>query len=213
MNNKQLKEQDFKKHFLSKDAYGENGKDGDYPSLFKIALDETYNNEFPNEDEKIKEELKQMGERKRLKANEYVAIVQADGDSMGRVIEKFKIHNDRENIYVDYKDFSSKLLEYDKNSHEKIKKYGGFTIYAGGDDLLFIAPVITKNKNNIFQLIDALSGLFDNEFKHEEEKPTTSFGIAIVHHKFPLYYALDEARDLLFNKAKNYKFNGEEKMP
>ncbi|EPY6471706.1 type III-B CRISPR-associated protein Cas10/Cmr2 [Clostridium sporogenes] len=211
LNNEQLKEQDFKKHFLSKDAYGENGKDGDYPSLFKIALDETYNNEFPNEDEKIKEELKQMGERKRLKANEYVAIVQADGDSMGRVIEKFKIHNDRENIYVDYKDFSSKLLEYDKNSHEKIKKYGGFTIYAGGDDLLFIAPVITKNKNNIFQLIDVLSGLFDNEFKHEEEKPTTSFGIAIVHHKFPLYYALDEARDLLFNKAKNYKFNGEEK--
>ncbi|MCS4463720.1 hypothetical protein JTT01_03940 [Clostridium botulinum] len=62
-----------------------------------------------------------MGERKRLKANEYVAIVQADGDSMGRVIEKFKIHNDRENIYVDYKDFSSKLLEYDKNSHEKLK--------------------------------------------------------------------------------------------
>lgn len=26
-----------------------------------------------------------------------------------------------------------------------------------------------------------------------------------------MYYALDEARDLLFNKAKNYKFNGEEK--
>ncbi|MHB9945480.1 type III-B CRISPR-associated protein Cas10/Cmr2 [Clostridium botulinum] len=208
---KTLTNKDLKKHFLSVDAYGENGKDGDYPSLFKIALDETYNNEFPNEDEKIKEESKQMGERKRLKANEYVAIVQVDGDSMGRVIEKFKIHNDRENIYVDYKDFSSKLLEYDKNSHEEIKKYGGFTIYAGGDDLLFIAPVITKNKNNIFQLIDALSRLFDKEFKHEEEKPTTSFGIAIVHHKFPLYYALDEARDLLFNKAKNYKFNGKEK--
>ncbi|NFN88113.1 type III-B CRISPR-associated protein Cas10/Cmr2 [Clostridium sporogenes] len=208
---KTLNNKDLKKHFLSVDAYGKNGKDGVYPSLFKIALDETYNNEFPNEDEEIKKELKQMFEKKRLKANEYVAIVQADGDSMGRVIEKFKIHNDRENIYVDYKDFSNKLLEYDKNSHEEIKKYGGFTIYAGGDDLLFIAPVITKSKSNIFQLIDVLSGLFNKEFKYEEEKPTTSFGIAIVHHKFPLYYALDEARDLLFNKAKNYKFNAEEK--
>ncbi|BAQ13950.1 putative CRISPR-associated protein [Clostridium botulinum] len=201
-----------KEHFLCKDAYGKDGKRGDYPSLFKIALSETYNGKFPNEDDEIKEKLREKKlEDKLIKANEYVAIVQADGDSMGRVIEKFKIHNDRENIYVDYKDFSSKLLEYDKNSHEEIKKYGGFTIYVGGDDLLFIAPVITKNKNNIFQLIDALSGIFDKEFKHEEEKPTTSFGIAIVHHKFPLYYALDEARDLLFNKAKNYKFNGEEK--
>lgn len=205
-----------KEHFLCKDAYGKDGKRGDYPSLFKIALDKTYNNQFPDEDEKIKKELKKVVEGKRLKdelikANEYVAIVQADGDSMGRVIEKFKIHNDRENMYVDYKKFSSKLLKYDKDSHEKIKKYGGFTIYAGGDDLLFIAPVITKNKNNIFQLIDALSELFDKEFKDEKEKPTTSFGIAIVHHKFPLYYALDEARDLLFNKAKNYKFNGKEK--
>ncbi|WP_235700162.1 type III-B CRISPR-associated protein Cas10/Cmr2 [Clostridium senegalense] len=201
-----------KEHFLCKDAYGKCGKEGKYPSLFKIALDKTYNNEFPNKDEKIKEVV----EGKRLKdelvkANEYVAVVQADGDSMGKVIEKFKIHNNRGNMYEDYKIFSSKLLKYDKESHKEIKKYGGFTIYAGGDDLLFIAPVITENKNNIFELINKLSDLFDEKFNEEKEKPTTSFGVAIVHHKFPLYYALDEARDLLFNKAKNYKFNGKEK--
>ncbi|MBA4509567.1 type III-B CRISPR-associated protein Cas10/Cmr2 [Clostridium sporogenes] len=206
-----------KEHFLCKDAYGKDGKRGDYPSLFKIALSETYNGKFPNEDDEIKEKLREKRlEDKLIKANEYVAVVQADGDSMGKVIETFQIHNDIEDIYKDYKSFSSNLLEYDKESHKTIKKYGGFTIYAGGDDLLFIAPVInnkeeSEKKNNIFQLIDKLSDLFDEKFNKEKEKPTTSFGVAIVHHKFPLYYALDEARDLLFNKAKNYKFNGEEK--
>lgn len=222
-----------KSHFLCKDAYGKNGKKGGYPSLFKIALSETYNDKFSNEDDKIKEELEEKEGKKLkdelIKANEYVAVVQADGDSMGKVIEKFKIHKAEDDIYKEYKEFSKSLLEYDKESHKEIKKYGGFTIYAGGDDLLFIAPVVNKKNNSIFNLIDNLSDIFDEKVnkvkkqkgqdimtnvdksKDEEKKPTTSFGVAIVHHKFPLYYALDEARELLFNKAKKYKFNGKEK--
>ncbi len=237
LSNKKLKEESFKSHFLSMDAYGEKGKKEEYPCLFKIALDEINNADFPNEDEDIKKKLRDEKLKDQLiKANEYVAVVQVDGDSMGKMIDTFKIRNGEEDIYKDYKDFSRNLLKYDKKSHEKIKEYDGFTVYAGGDDLLFIAPVIKRNtegkskesgdekSNDIFNLIDGLSDVFNKNInagqdimansdkpKDEEEKPTTSFGVAIVHHKCPLYYALDEARELLFNKAKNYKFNGKEK--
>ena len=54
---------------------------------------------------------------------------------------------------------SDALLEYGKKACEKIKSYGGLPIYAGGDDLLFIAPVNGKN-NNIFGLIDEIDKLY-----------------------------------------------------
>lgn len=202
-----------KTHFLTKDAYGEGGNQGSYPSLRKIALGQTYDNEFPNEDDDIDEKLEEYEFKNELiKANEYVAVVQADGDSMGKFINNLKIQKGKDDIFEDYKEFSKKLLNYAKESHKKIKEYSGFTIYAGGDDLLFIAPVINKDKTkNIFDLIDCLSESSDKESKDKMDKLTTSFGVAIVHYKFPLYYALDEARDLLFNKAKSYKLNGKEK--
>ncbi|PRR77937.1 CRISPR-associated protein [Clostridium liquoris] len=227
LNNKNLKEESFKKHFLSKDAYGEKGKDEEYPCLFKIALGKTYKKDFPNDDDEIKNRLKsdiEAGLQKELiKANEYIAFVQVDGDFMGKVIQGFEINENKEDIYEDYKDFSKKLLEYSKDSNEIIKKYGGFTVYAGGDDLLFIAPIINEkckvkfqNKNfdnNIFGVIDCLSKVFEDKFQNEKfkEKPSTSFGVAMVHYKFPLYYALDEARELLFSKAKSYRFKNKEK--
>lgn len=220
LNNSELKKDNFKKHFLSKDAYGEKGKENGYPSLFKIALAQTDKKDFPCDDEEIREKILEEGLQKDLlKAHEYVAVIQVDGDFMGKVISNFKINEDKENIYKNYKDFSEKLLDYSKESHEIIENYGGFTVYAGGDDLLFIAPIINKKQQNenaireetIFDLINSLSDLFEEKFKDYKPKPTTSFGVAMVHHKFPLYYALDEARELLFEKAKNYKINEKEK--
>lgn len=235
LNNKKLKEKNFKYHFLSKDAYGDIGKEGDYPSLFKIALGKTNENEFPNEDKEIKkrleDDMKDGVLNNLIKADEYVAIVQADGDSISKVIKKLKIREDKKDIYKEYKNFSKKLLDYSKDSSETIKKYGGFTVYAGGDDLLFIAPILNdknrikferKNDNgelikeeyfdsNIFGLIDCLSRVFEDKFEGDKFKPTVSFGVAMVHHKYPLYYALDEARELLFDIAKKYKFKENEK--
>lgn len=235
LNNKKLKEKNFKYHFLSKDAYGDIGKEGDYPSLFKIALGKTNENEFPNEDKEIKkrleDDMKDGVLNNLIKANEYVAIVQADGDSISKVIKELKINEDKKDIYKEYKKFSKKLLDYSKDSSKVIKKYGGFTVYAGGDDLLFIAPILNDNNrikferkndngelikeeyfdSNIFGLIDCLSRVFEDKFEGDKFKPTVSFGVAMVHHKYPLYYALDEARELLFDIAKRYKFKENEK--
>lgn len=213
-----LKNKYIRQSFLAKDAYGEteNGeiKKGKYPSLIKIAMSEFNLSGEYNSNEEIKKYIQscQFKNRNKLKKyHEYVALVQVDGDSIGKVISNFKKHEE-------YKKFSYKLLNYSKESHKVIKEYDGFTVYAGGDDLLFIAPIVNINSENkcknIFQLFDNLSEKFHNNFEEyikKDVKPTISIGAAIVHNKFPLYFALEEARNLLFNKAKNFKDGDNEK--
>ena len=213
-----LRNRYIRESFLAKDAYGEteNGeiKKGKYPSLIKIAMSEFNLSDKYNSNEEIKKYIQsgKFKNRDKLKKyNEYVALVQVDGDSIGKVISNLKEHED-------YKKFSHKLLKYSQDSHKIIKEYGGFTIYAGGDDLLFIAPIVNINSENkcknIFQLFDSLSEEFHNNFKEYIEKdvrPTISIGAAVVHNKFPLYFALEEARNLLFNKAKHFKDGDNEK--
>lgn len=212
----------IKNGFLTMDSQGENynkfisGK-SPYPSVTRIALKE-FDSDLPKEDdtELIIEYIAsdKFGEEKRRKLkkyHEYLAVVQIDGDSMGKAIKSFKADDD-------YRKFSNSLLEYSERSYEIITAYGGFTIYAGGDDLLFLAPIINCNSQNesknIFQLFDELSEEFNLRFKEYHKDgihPTISIGAAIINNKFPLYFALDEARTLLFNDAKSFKNKNEEK--
>jgi CRISPR-associated protein Cmr2 len=93
---------------------------------------------------------------------------------------------------------SEQLFEYCKSSHDIITSFGGTTIFAGGDDLLFFAPIINKDKTKtIFDLCDEIDKNFNIN------KATLSFGIHISYEKFPLYEALEESRNLLFVKAKS----------
>ncbi len=165
--------------FLIKDAFDTKRKD--FPSLPELALSDFKELWEKEEDEAFKD--------KRLKpCHKYIAIVHADGDSMSEVIKD-----------------TSKLPQTSKNlfdfcmaSHEKIKAFGGQTIFAGGDDLLFFAPIISGGKT-IFELLDELSLEFDSKFK---PKATISFGVSITYYKYPLYEALEKSRELLFSKAK-----------
>lgn len=138
----------------------------------------------------------------------YFCVVQADGDNVGKTVS----HKDLPNGKV--MEISTELVQFGLNATELIEEYGGLPIYAGGDDLLFIAPVIGKNNEHIFQLLDAI----ENEaFKGVKEKVDTielmdkqnnpikaslSFGVAMTYYKYPLYEALETARNLLFGKAK-----------
>jgi len=128
--------------------------------------------------------------------HKYYAIVHADGDSMGKVVKTLKEKKDFQN-------FSKKLFEYCDASHTLIEAYGGETIFAGGDDLLFFAPVVSGNKT-VFTLCDEISQDFDKCFNGEA---TLSFGVAIQYYKFPLYEALEKSRNLLFSDAKEGKKN------
>lgn len=130
----------------------------------------------------------------------YICIVQADGDNMGKIVSSISADN--------VMNVSKALLDYGKQACEKIKEYGGLPIYAGGDDLLFIAPV-QGNNNTIFGLIDGIDKLYANmvdksigEFRPNNLHTYLSYGLSISYYKYPLYEAFKDALDLLFTKAK-----------
>ena len=111
----------------------------------------------------------------------YICIVQADGDGMSNTIGSKSL--------CEVNAFSKRLLEKGKEACAKIEKYGGETIYAGGDDLLFLAPVVHGDRNIIELLVD-LDRTYGNI--------NMSFGLSITYHKYPLYEALKATRELLF---------------
>lgn len=134
----------------------------------------------------------------------YYAIVQADGDNMGRLLKT--LVNDEE-----VKNFSQQCLNYTTAAADMINCFGGMTIYAGGDDLLFISPLENAEGKNIFQLCAEIAEIFKNAFEdYKENIPTLSFGISINYKRFPLYEALGDALEML-EEAKSVKNDNEEK--
>lgn len=209
-----------KKSFLMDDALKSKEKFKRFLSVTEIAAMELKNRYEINEEDENKF-FKKLRERTKEipKAYKYYALVQADGDNIGKIIKNLDFSKE------EYKDFSKKLFEFAKTASERIKKHEGFTIYAGGDDLLFLYPLINKtNKNGIenehptvFDMMHEISELFRIEFKDyidkmeekKEKKPSLSFGVTIAYYKYPLYEVLENARNLLFKEAKNYKLSKE----
>lgn len=149
------------------------------------------------------------------KISEYYAIVYADGDNMS---SNFKLLDSTKDI----KDFSNACIQYTNSCAKIIDNYGGVTIYAGGDDLLFLAPLANSKKETIIDLCTQINQTFKeiinskfNEFKNSShlqdieaiKMPTVSFGMAITYKKFPIYEGLALARDMLFKYAKQNEKN------
>lgn len=134
-----------------------------------------------------------------LKKYNYYAVVQADGDNMGNMLKGISLHKDIEA-------FSGNLLDYAKCAADMVGEFGGMTIYAGGDDLLFLAPVENTDGKTVFDLCKELNKMFIEKLRNvkteAENNISLSFGISIQHNKFPLYEALNKARWLLENVAK-----------
>lgn len=155
--------------------------------------------------QELKENFKQTYNEDYFSYYKYICIVQADGDNMGKIVSSISADNVLK--------VSKALLEYGKLACKEIKSYGGLPIYAGGDDLLFIAPVNGKN-NNIFGLIDKIDKLYADEVdisiddfrpKDDDDKPIhtyLSYGLSISYYKYPLYEAFKSVLDLLFEKSK-----------
>lgn len=149
----------------------------------------------------------------------YYAMIQVDADNMGKLIS----HSEKEEI----KSISSKNITHAYKSVSLIENYGGFTYYAGGDDLLFMAPVINRKKGeSIFDLVEQINNSFEETFKDDitrfekskknklelyKDQFSISFGITITYSKYPLSETLNIARELLFCKAKHYESNNSRK--
>lgn len=155
------------------------------------------------DDEKFMiDRLKQQFSGKFKARHKYFAMVHADGDNIGKIIKL--IGGDPDEI----KAFSRSLYSFAKEATNIIKSQGGVPIYMGGDDMLFLAPIICGKKDetqekqyiptSIFHLIKDLDQCFDeilikeyidkkNFLENKKPSPSMSYGIAISHHKYPLY--------------------------
>lgn len=200
--------------FLINDGFGNRRRR--FPSLIEIAMKdfETSNSKLYKELVKKIEESKEHEEsdnrveefienNKDIKQfHKYVAIVQADGDNVGKIINRIGGKPD------DIKKFSKRLMYFSKSATEIVHNYGGSPVYMGGDDMLFFAPLVCNNKN-IMNLIDELNTKFNEFFKTEideiqeaDKKPSVSFGISLSYYKFPLYEAKNMAFEALFKDIK-----------
>jgi CRISPR-associated protein Cmr2 len=222
-----LKKSDGKKwikdHFAEADIYGEtrfeslpeistrairNFNKEEYKRLVKEYC---YQDKDKDDDESfiknLQKTLNPKGQPERFKNyHKYVCIVKADGDRVGKYIKS--IDSDYEK---NLSDLSRSLYDWGIESARLITDYAGVPVYIGGDDVLFLAPVVGKNEQTILELARDLNKSFERNFEvlpvriDKEDnvpiKPTLSFGISITYYKYPLYEALEKADELLY-KAK-----------
>jgi CRISPR-associated protein Cmr2 len=182
-------------------------KDWHFPSVNDIA-------NGPYREYELEDACKCSGDSSTLKirkSSHYYAVVQADGDGLGKLLTDSPISPDLDGKV---KAVSEQLLSFSLMAKDLVREHKGLLIYAGGDDLLFFSPVEYCNgnndKGNLIVLIEAIKNLFsekmDNTYINWDEdeipKPTLSFGVSIVYRKHPLYEALKEAQDQLFHVAK-----------
>lgn len=143
--------------------------------------------------------------KKQFKKYKYYALIRSDGDRMSRIIEQL---DTAERITA----FSQTCLSYCAEIADKVKKYGGVTIYSGGDDLLALLPVENGNKETVFDFIQTANRVFAEKFDQikktyaiTDADVSLSFGVFISYYKFPLYEALERSAELLFGVAKRWR--------
>lgn len=132
-------------------------------------------------------------ERPLLKKYSYYAIIQADGDRFGQLIQACERCGRLQ-------EFSQACWVYSQKAAGAVADYGGAVIYAGGDDLLCIVPLDNEKYRTVFDLLLSVRKRFDEAFKGFSALgvvPTLSFGVAMRFYKYPLYEAFKEAYRLL----------------
>ena len=127
----------------------------------------------------------------------YIAIVYADGDSMGQAFAQV------ENSSI----LSEKLFNFNKMAIKTIGDFDGQPVFIGGDDLFFFAPIYNCGKGSILSLLQSL----DNNFREalgENSPATLSFGVSITYFKYPMSEAVKLSQKLL-EKAKGQYVDNE----
>ncbi len=118
----------------------------------------------------------------------YYAILLADGDRMGQVIDHQAKQGENQ-----HRTLSQALDKFARKVHSIVPEHQGELVYTGGDDVLAFVPL-----HKVLQCAIALANDFRKElagFKDDEDHPPTlSVGIAIVHHLYSLQDALNLAR-------------------
>jgi CRISPR-associated protein Cmr2 len=156
------------------------------PELFEEVTDEARKKEaLSRAREALAALLKKIGVTTPLP---YYAILVADGDRMGKAIE-------RQDTVVDHQNLSRALDGFARNARMIVEKdHGGELIYSGGDDVLAFVPL-----HNAVKCARALAEDFEKKLEKfpagdDDRPPTLSAGIGISHFLEPLRRALNTAR-------------------
>ncbi len=126
---------------------------------------------------------------KNKKPSPYFALLQADGDRMGKII-------DNQTLKDDHKELSGALNGFAESVKTIVENHQGSLIYAGGDDVLAMLPLHTVLKC-AKKLSKDFAAKFSANPKFVDESsipPTLSVGIAVVHHTEPLQESLSTMR-------------------
>lgn len=163
-------------------------QDGDWPydgdlffleTLTKKELNDSYGTQV--EDGQLKspqEALRALYQAVNARPCPYYAIVLLDGDDMGKWVGNCKTEGD-------HRDLSRSLSAFAAGVPDIVISNLGTPIYAGGDDVLALAPLAKA-----IPLAQALASTFA-----KKTGGTASAGVAVAHHRYPLDAALRAARE------------------
>jgi CRISPR-associated protein Cmr2 len=181
-----------KRERVSKDFKHPFFADHDGALLFEERLDDVFADKNKLHD--AKEALREFFRQARPiigagRPSPYYAILHADGDGMGAVIDaQAQAGPER------HRELSRALDEFAANARAIVAQHHGALIYSGGDDVLAFVPLHT-----LLVCAQELAREFRQQlepFKNAKgDSSTLSVGIAVVHHLLPLSDALDLARD------------------
>lgn len=117
----------------------------------------------------------------------YYALMLADGDRLGRLVEK-----------LGGKRAGSALADFTRGAPEIVQGHDGVTVYAGGDDVLAMIPV-----PKALSCAATLAKRYKSSFGGQEPGATLSAAIVFAHVRLPLAEAIAEAHRLLDDIAKD----------
>lgn len=119
----------------------------------------------------------------------YYALIHLDGDKMGDFFQGQRGPDEWGKGKDRYREITRRLTDFAQEKVEEIvRKHDGELIYAGGDDILAFSPLVSA--------IDCAKELRDTFCSSEGLASTASLsgGVAVVHYKEDLRFALNSAR-------------------
>lgn len=116
----------------------------------------------------------------------YMAIIAADGDRMGELL-------DTATTVKEHQQISQALTRFATQVPEIVSKQYGQCVYAGGDDVLALIP-INKAIDCAKELSDCFQQIMEPVGGTAKNKPSLSVGIGISHLMTPMGKQLDLAR-------------------
>lgn len=117
----------------------------------------------------------------------YVAILAADGDRMGELINAAQSQGEHRDISITLSGFAAQVATI-------ADQHYGQLIYAGGDDVLMLVP-LDQMLSCAQQLADDFKALLADKAQGQQTAPTLSVGIGISHMLTPMGRQLALARE------------------